>query len=69
MAVVEANEGSENSVRNNQEIDCVDQIYKYLAEDTTKIKCLQYGFCVCKLVNKKCVTYFMNFRTLTTRTE
>ncbi len=33
---VHSNEGSENSVRNNQEIDCVEKIYKYLAEDGTK---------------------------------
>ena len=38
---VHSNEGSENSVRNNQEIDCVDQIYKYLAEDTTKINFIE----------------------------
>ena len=34
----------------------------FYVEDTTKIKCLQYGFCVCKLVNKKCVTYFYEFQ-------
>ena len=33
---VHSNEGSENSVRNKEEIDCVEQIYKYLADDRTK---------------------------------
>ena len=33
---VHSNEGSENSVRNDAEIDCVEKLYKYLAEDNTK---------------------------------
>ena len=33
---VHSNEGSENSVRNDLEIDCVEQIYKYLEDDRSK---------------------------------
>lgn len=33
---VHSNEGSENSVRNEKEIECVEEIYKYLAENTNK---------------------------------
>ncbi len=38
---VHSNEGSENSVRNDQEIECVEKIYKYLAESSQKLSLIE----------------------------